>query len=407
MKIEPFHLQNFQQAIAETPPATREAALVPIANEATLQSEFDAAATRKAVFSGQACLVKDNFDVIGYPTKASSRFLDKERESGKTEGPLLRKIRETGLAVLGKTQMNEFAYGLDGANLHYGNCPHPGIPSLIPGGSSSGSAWAVGRGLVPIAFGTDTGGSVRVPSSFCGLYGIRLSPGDWATDGCFPLAPSLDAAGWMTPDANTLAFFTRGLLDLPESSNTNRLQVKSMAPLGNPFSQVAKNLFGDQLHPADNSPPPTSLQTASAFTILQSREAATVHEAWLDRLREEYDPIVFQRIARGREWTENQLSKAASVRTGIRSYFENFFQECDIALLPACTGPTPSLPMSEEFRNDLLSLNAPASLAGLPVVTIPIPQEDGTSMGLQCILPVDRWRTVLDSLLSLLQPEKS
>src|ERR1019366_9194510 len=104
-------------------------------------------------------------------------------------------------ALAGKSQMVEFASGLTGENPHYGDCPHPRFPERLSGGSSSGSAALVAAGVVPFAIGTDTGGCIRVPAAWCGLYGFRQSPGEELIRDAFPLSPTMDTAGWFTAHA--------------------------------------------------------------------------------------------------------------------------------------------------------------------------------------------------------------
>ena len=406
MNPRPFNPDEFEESLAAIPETVRDTAIAARLDQCALEDEFRKSLKGEGPLSGQACFVKDNFDVLGFPTRASSRFLADIRPHPRSEGPLLRKIRQTGLAVLGKTHMNEFAYGLDGANPHYGNCPHPRLPSRMSGGSSSGSAWTVGRNLVPIAFGTDTGGSIRVPAAFSGLFGLRLPPGSRATEGCFPLAPSFDAVGWLTRDSASLAFFTRHLLDLPPTPTPSTFRARFFESPSETFRRAAVDLFGD--HRVNTKPPVLRMpeNLVAAFNILQSREAFHLHKPWLNRFRDSYDPAVFQRISRGERWSGSQMEEAAALRSQLCSRFNGLFNDYDIILLPVAPVTAPPYPMGENLRGDLLRLTAPASLAGLAVLTIPIPHSDGATLGLQCILPPRRWKPVLASLLSHLSTRK-
>ena len=123
-------------------------------------------------------LLKDLFDLAGVPTRAGSTFLDKIRPTPTHDSRIASALARLGAVCAGKTHLVEFASGLTGENPHFGDCPHPRWPDRLSGGSSSGSAALVAAGVAPLSIGTDTGGSVRVPAAWCGLYGFRLTPGD-------------------------------------------------------------------------------------------------------------------------------------------------------------------------------------------------------------------------------------
>ncbi|WP_309399056.1 fumarylacetoacetate hydrolase family protein [Cerasicoccus maritimus] len=352
--------------------------------------------------AGLTCLIKDNFDLAGFPTHASSLFLELVRPAPHVDGPLVQTIKAKGLTILGKTQMNEFAYGLDGANPHTGNCPHPFDPELISGGSSSGSAWAVAKQLVDIGFGTDTGGSIRVPSAFCGLYGLRLTPSTWATEGCVTLAPSFDTTGWMAYDLFTFVDASLALLDLAPTANSSTLRCAAIGPMSDQFFTAVSKRFPDCADQRSAQHDLFNPNVAKAFSVLQSKEAYAMHEPWIADFREHYDPAVLKRILRAEAWTEAEVTEAHAVRTSAFEALEPVFENFDIVLLPVSESPAPQHAMSEDQREELLRQTAPASLAGLPVVTIPLRGESSTSLGLQCLMPADRWQLVLPAFFQLL-----
>ena len=178
----------------------REAVFAMLACEAEIAGRV-VADTAKSELAGVPFVVKDLFDAAGWPTKAGSTFLEEERARPEGDGALVARLRAEGAVLAGKTQLHEFAYGITGENPHYGDVEHPRLPGRTSGGSSSGSAAAVAAGVVPLAFGTDTAGSIRVPAAFCGLFGFRMTPHHpWIAD-AFPLAPSFDTAGWFTANA--------------------------------------------------------------------------------------------------------------------------------------------------------------------------------------------------------------
>jgi amidase len=148
--------------------------------------------------------VKDLFDVAGFVTSGGNP--DWARTHGPATGtaPVVAALLAAGAEMVGKTRTVELAYGLTGENPWHGTPRNPRVPARLPGGSSCGSAAAVAGGLVPLALGSDTGGSVRIPASYCGLYGIRPSQGAIGLAGTIPLAPSLDTPGWFTRSAELL-----------------------------------------------------------------------------------------------------------------------------------------------------------------------------------------------------------
>lgn len=350
----------------------------------------------KKPLAGHLCFVKDNFDLPGFSTGASSLFLEEVRSGPHAAGKLVQRLETLGLSIAGKTHMNEFAYGLDGANPHYGNCPHPTLPGCCSGGSSSGSAWTVAKGLVPIAFGTDTGGSIRVPAAFCGLFGFRLPPDEWALHGCFPLAPSFDSAGWFTKNAKDLEFFTRHLLELAEAKGP--LRISNGVPDHDYLTPFIQSHFPQATSFAPFASEEVETQRVNAYNVLQSREAYELHEPWLSDYTDLYDPDVLNRILRGKTWSDQERSEAKKMEAETEAAFESLFESSDILLLPVSRDIAPIYPMSLAQRTSLLKATVPASLAKLPVVTLPVESPQGP-LGIQCILPSKRWKQVLSNLL--------
>src|ERR1700722_2908676 len=149
---------------------------------------------------GLRLAVKDLIDIEGVPTTAGSRAVADQAEPAAADAPCLAGARAAGAAIVGKANLHELAFGGAGTNQWYGTPVNPLDPGLLPGGSSSGSAVAVADGEADYAYGTDTGGSVRIPSAFCGLAGLKTTHGRISTAGVWPLAPSLDTVGPMARD---------------------------------------------------------------------------------------------------------------------------------------------------------------------------------------------------------------
>ena len=230
------------------------------------------AATGTGPLQGMSVAVKDLFALEGFATGAGSEEWLAEARPETTTAAAPAALLAAGAVVAGIARTDEFAYSLAGTNTHYGTPPNPKAPDRISGGSSSGSASAVSLGQATIGLGTDTGGSIRVPAAYQGLYGIRTTHGAVSVRGLLPLAPSFDTVGWMTRDAGTLAAVGSVLLpagqpeaqppggspqDAPVRDAT--LQEARFAPellaLAEPDVRAAVEQFLDGWGPGTGTPP--------------------------------------------------------------------------------------------------------------------------------------------------------
>lgn len=345
---------------------------------------------------GVPYLLKDLFDLAGVPTQAGSTFLDSIRGTPAHDSALVLRLREVGAACAGKTHLVEFAAGLFGDNSHYGDCPHPHDPTRLSGGSSSGSAALVGAGVVPLAIGTDTGGSVRVPAAFCGVHGFRLSPRDEFIRDAFPLSPSLDTAGWFTATAADMLAATTALAGPGAPGRPARGCYLPAGSLGILFDQATAaacdRAAASIAAPADRDTVAALLESwqgaIEAYTVTALHEAHRIHHDWLAPCREHYEPGIWRRFSDGGHYTQEQLGAASAKFASVRGAFRRFFATYDYLVLPAT--PFPALRKSDctpEARQALLTLTTPASLGGLPVLTIPVSLPSGLTTGLQVILP--------------------
>ena len=260
-------------------------------------------------------VAKDLFDIAGLPTRAGSSFLDEVRGEPAETSKLVESLQSNGMVFAGKTQLNEFAFGLSGENPHSGDCPHPTVPGALTGGSSSGSAWAVASGLVPFALGTDTAGSIRVPAAFCGIYGLRLVPNAWSRVGCFPLSPSFDAVGWFTSTAEDMRRASLVLLSETKETLGRGLYLEQFLGDYDPALKQASDRLAQYLElerdrELENWGWGSIRGCEGAFDVLRNREAFEVHEAWIDLMKDRYSPQVWERINRGRHRDEMAIQLA-------------------------------------------------------------------------------------------------
>jgi len=383
---------EFGRRLAAWPEAQRRAAIAVMPSREELERRF-AAAPRGIPLGGVPVLLKDLFDTAGEETRAGSTFLPEVRRPN-PGGALAIAWQAAGLVVAGKTHMVEFAYGLTGENAHYGDCVSPRAPDRTSGGSSSGSAAAVAAGLVPLAAASDTGGSVRVPAAFCGLYGMRLTPGHpWIAD-AVPLAPSMDTPGWFTATPEDMraslevfapakagegrarrgCYFAPGGLDPDVAAACGAAAAKFAPAAGGRLARELAENFAD---------------AARAYQVLGGVEAWSYHRSWFDRFRDRYDPRTRARLETASRLSEAEIAAARVIGARIRRTWDDYFAENDFLIMPAT--PCPALRPEEftpENRMRLLSLTAPASLAGLPAITVPIAlKADGSYLtaGLQVL----------------------
>jgi aspartyl-tRNA(Asn)/glutamyl-tRNA(Gln) amidotransferase subunit A len=382
------------------PPAQQRAVIAQLCAEAPLGVRF-ATARSASPLEGVPYFAKDLFDVAGVPTFAGSTFLPEVRPTPRDDGALVRALASAGAVLAGKTHTHEFAYGVTGENPHYGDCEHPRFPGRTTGGSSSGSAAAVAADVVPLALGTDTGGSVRLPASFCGLFGFRLSPANaWIRD-AVPLSPSYDTAGWFTKSAADMRTTIEALVGLDQSDRDPRGCYLEMSGLDADVAiacHVAARRFTSAADPAVRDELLHGFtRSVETYNTVVAVEAWEVHRSWADRYRDRYTPGVWQRLNRVHSVTPAQREAADGHTAALRELWTKYFLSHDFLVLPA--SPMPALTKAEctlENRGRILTLTAPASIGGLPVLTVPVPLPSGLTAGLQIIVktassPVVNW----------------
>lgn len=366
---------------------------------------IEGAATELSL-SGVPFVVKNLYDQAGTITEAGSILLRKVGMPATEDAAVISHFRSVGMVPVGRTHMNEFAYGLDGKNLHFGNCGNPMDPRRISGGSSSGSAWAVGSGVVPFALGTDTGGSVRVPAAFCGIWGFRCGVNGWAREGVFPLAPTFDTVGWFTGNPRDMQTVLESLPWERESvretgrKDAGRRQGETLrliwfSPEEVPISGTAMKRYRDFISRFDVSENPEEtkdLQLLSdraleAYNVIGSTDAYEIHKAWLDEYRDFYSPVVWSLIDRARHWEEGALESARSTSRSVKEAVYRLLEDYDAIIMPAVHSTAPFIEeVSREDRTNILRLTCFASHATTPVLTIPLATEDDLSVGVQVIM---------------------
>jgi len=389
-------------------PAEQRAALCALPSAPELTRRFEQAWPRRdAALGGVPFLTKDLYFREGRPTFAGSTFLPEIIGPASRSSTLPDAFeQDAGAIECGRTQLNEFAFGLTGENPHYGDCPHPDDPALLAGGSSSGSAFAVARGLVPFALATDTAGSIRVPCGYCGVWGLRLSPDVLPVGDLFPLSPGYDTPGWIAGSARDLAQVSAAVLGEAPPAGAGLwagdlglgLAKADLAPM-----RALALRAGAQENAASAELLRLACQdAAAAYPVLGGYAAARVHAAWLDERKADYDPVVWARLDAGRRRTPEELKAAAAVRQRVDEAFRALFARHHFIALPATAGPAVGKAACDDaHRGRLLALNAPGSLAGLPAIAAPARRADGRTVGVQFLFPDLAnfgWSSVLERL---------
>lgn len=340
--------------------------------------------------------VKDIYDIAGHKTGFGSPDWLATHEVAAATAPVVQQLLAAGAYMAGKTQTDELTYSLNGENAHYGTPQNVNAPGRIPGGSSSGSAAAVAGGLVDFALGSDTGGSVRAPASFCGIYGIRPTHGRVSLAGACPLAKSFDTAGWFARDAVLLERVGRVLLGDAQASEqgTVLLAEDAFALLDSaarealqPALARAKAVLGTlRAVTASSEGLPQWFQ---AFRVLQGAEIHAQLGDWVARVKPKLGPGVKERI----EWTATikpvEIAQAQTTRDTARARMDELLANNAVLLLPTVPDIAPRLntPAAEldGFRARAMSLLCIAGLAGLPQVTLPLATLHGCPLGLSLL----------------------
>ncbi|AIQ11862.1 amidase [Paenibacillus durus] len=364
---------------------------------------------------GLTFAVKDVFAVKGHSSSAGNPDWLRSHPAAEEHAAAVRSLLLAGAALKGAAHTDELMYSLGGENIHYGTPVNPRGAGRIPGGSSSGSAVAVAAGSVDFALGTDTGGSVRVPSSYCGIYGFRPSHGAVDMNGVIPLAPQFDTVGWMAKSAGLLQMVGRVLL----GGNEARSLAESDPGSGAPSAEAAK-LQIDTLFIAKDAWALTmpesageltgalkvlqagagrSVQTEAApeglkawmdvFRELQGSEIWETHGSWVRKERPTFAPDIAARFKLAEELYGRDLSAAASFRKEAIVRLRNLLGESGALVIPTVPGSAPIVggdaPQLEFNRSGAMSLCCIAGLAGLPQITLPVGGPDGLPLGLSVI----------------------
>ena len=347
--------------------------------------------------AGLSFAAKDLFDVAGHPTGGGNPDWPRGRDIPARHAWAVQRLLDAGATLIGKTITDEVSLGILGENPFDGTARNPRAPGRVPGGSSSGSAVAVAAGLCDTALGTDTGGSVRVPSSFCGLYGIRPTHGRLDLTGMMSQAPSSDTTGWFARDAETFARVSGVMLDetipaeLPRrlvvANDAFAVADQTAVAALQPLIERLAALIGERRDEAMS--PPGLAAWANAQRTLQPAEAWQTFKAWIDRVNPRMQFSVARNLTLAAMIPADERERAAVVRRAARARMSELLPPGTILCLPTTPFPAPlcgqALSVLDPLRDRITRLCCHGGLTGVPQVSIPGGAVDGLPIGLSIV----------------------
>ena len=347
--------------------------------------------------AGLSAVVKDMYAIAGERMGCGNPDWLATHAPDTKNCPPVQKILDAGATITGKTVCDEFFYSVTGANAHYGTPVNARAPGRLPGGSSAGSAAACGAGLCDFALGSDTGGSVRIPASFNGLYGLRPTHERIAHEGVADMAPSFDVPGWFAATPGVFRKVGGVLLDDKRvTAKIERVVVleDAFAQAEGPVADLLRVLLESM---SDDLPPMTQGRIApdgfdpwrEAFRVVQAYETWQTFSAFVTERKPQIGPGVRERMAFAASVTKAQADAARAVTTKAHKYIRRTVAPGTVLALPTAPAIAPKIdtPMPEldDFRTRVMRLTCTAGVSGLPQMSIPAGTLGGCPIGLSFI----------------------
>ncbi len=372
-----------------------------------------AAGAQPGALAGVPFAVKNLIDVAGLPTLAGSK-INRHHPPATADAPLISRLEAAGAILVGALNMGEYAYDFTGENVHYGPSRNPFDTKRMTGGSSGGSGGAVGGSLVPLALGSDTNGSIRVPASFCGLFGLKPTFGRLTRTGTFPFVSSLDHIGPLARSAEDLAASYDAMqgydaadpvcVDRPAETVSGLLDrgingVRIACAGGyfragaSPEALAAMDAVASAVGATDTVDITDAQRARSAAYVITTTEGAALH---LERLRarpDDFDADVRDRLIAGALVPAAAVVQAQKFRRWFREKMLRLFQHIDAILAPATPCVAPFIGQKTfvldgkvmPTRANIGLYTQPISFVGLPVVAVPVMTALGLPIGVQII----------------------
>lgn len=360
-------------------------------------SETKIAGAARGPLQGTSLAVKDLYDIAGQRTGAGNLDYLALQKPAARHAWAVQALLDAGATIIGRTITVEMALGMSGDNAHYGMPKNPAAPDRVPGGSSCGSASAVAGGAADLALGSDTGGSVRIPASYCGLYGLRPTHGRIPLDGVVPLSPSFDTAGHFTRDAELFERAGRVLLqetDAPPRprrvlwaedgfSHASPATIAAITPLAETIAARIGRLEKIRMCPGSLD------DWGQDFRTLMAREAWQIHGPWIEQKKPRFGTDVTLRFQIASRVTDAEVAAAKPRRAAITQHMASLLADGAVLIQPTSPGPAPLKASSpadmEQARYHAHALCCTAGLAGIPQITIPAGTVEGAPVGLSLL----------------------
>ncbi|WP_246068557.1 AtzE family amidohydrolase [Microbulbifer harenosus] len=364
--------------------------------------------------AGVPFAVKNLFDICGLPTLAGSA-INADHAPARDDALLIRRLEAEGAILIGALGMGEYAYDFTGENAHYGNCANPWDTARMSGGSSSGSGSALGGTLVPLALGSDTNGSIRVPASFCGIFGLKPTYGRLPRSGTYPFSDSLDHLGPMARTSRDLALafdvmqgysnsdhacadrpaldcigaLERGLENLRIRRAGGYFSLESYPPAARAVDKVCR-----ALNCTSEVEIPGTQEGRCAAYLITNVEGSRLHLPRLRTRPQDFDPDTRDRFIAGALLPASWYARAQQVRHWYARKAAEVFRDVDVIVAAAtpCVAPRMGEKIltiqgeAQPLRANLGYFTQPISAAGLPSCVVPtLDEESGLPIGVQII----------------------
>lgn len=359
-------------------------------------------ATGRGPLDGLRVAVKDLFEVEGHRVGAGNEAWLQEARSADATAPAVATLLGAGADVAGIARTDEFAYSLAGTNGHYGTPPNFAAPERIPGGSTSGPASAIALGQADVGLGTDTGGSIRIPAAYCGLYGLRPTHGAVSAGGLIPLAPSFDTVGWLTRDPRTLRRV--GEVLLPPSSHTRVRRVvvaDSLLQIADDEVATAVDRALTRWSAARGLPRIERLDVDASvlpewvrlFQLQQGYEAWLAHGRWISQHWDSLNADVRARFEKASTYTRAQYDDAVVAVDGFRRTVEQLLGDA-VLVLPSASSIAPTRAEAqlggaviEKARATTFQLTCIAGSSRRPALGLPVHESGSAPIGMCLVGP--------------------
>jgi amidase len=349
--------------------------------------------------AGLSFAAKDLFDVAGHVTGAGNPTWLATHAVATRHSAVVAQLLDAGATLMGKVLTDELAYSLHGDNTHYGAPINSRAPQRVTGGSSSGSAAAVAAGLVDFALGTDTGGSTRVPASYCGLWGLRGTHGLVSTDGLVPLHPRFDTSTWLAHHASTFERVAQVLLPAASFKARRVLRLEDAwaladaqfaAPLQRVLDTVAAwvGVQPESMRAAGDDSLEAWRQT---YATVGAHEGWRVHGAWIEACRPAFGAAIAARWHAASQVSDAAAAAADAAMQRIRAHVRTLVGDNGVAVLPSAASLAPRRdddPATvDAVRLRTMAITCIAGLAGLPQVSLPMTTPEGVPLGVSLLGP--------------------